>query len=582
MNASRVSGRTLRTRCTNETKGQILADMNNEVDYAKYTEAELLQVLRSINVFRSGSNFQRLKAALEARGYMVTTTELGFAVAKLRGDAPRISLDASVRFSSTRGALAWMEPSRNDFRLVGVGRIQVDNATVRVSGHRFGILFGPLLTSTTTLDRERIFNVETQAHIVRFEHRMEGGAIKAITLLLDSPDTAERLTQLLPSERTADFHSQLSDAIWFDNQLRQRSGWAPVTTALVAANILVFVAMCVAGAGFFAPVAHVHIAWGSNFGPYTTDGEWWRLLTSGFIHFGIVHLIFNMWALAATGPLVERLYGSVAYASICAIACIAASLTSTVSHPDVNSAGASGIIFGIYGALLAAMLRGRQTIPRGVVVPLRTSAIVFSIYTLATGFLLKGVDNAAHLGGLAVGYLVGLAYARPEIALKKPAHRWVLLTMAASGCILFVGVALISQRSETILTGNGLFWHTQHWIARREAVVSKRQSELWQQARENKLSDEAFADAIDSSVLPTWREAEKRLSAISLTPGSPVASRLDYLRSFAMSRRTANEMCVAGARSHNKETLNECVRELARGDAMAREMTAKFRKGEER
>ena len=410
--------------------------MTGEVDYGRYTEAELLEVLRRIDPRRSGQNFHRLTAALEGRGYIVTVTEYGSARAVLREDAPRRSLDATVRFGAGGGPLTWMEPSRNDFRLVGSGCVQVDNATVQITGRRLGLLAGPFFTHTICLDRERIINAETDANAVRFEYRENASTIRAMTLWLDNSSTAERLIQLLPTQRDPEFRGQLADAIRFEDQLRSRSPRAPVTTALVAANLLVFAAMWAAGAELFAPAGTIHIAWGSNFGPYTTDGEWWRLFTSAFLHFGIVHLAFNMWALAAVGPLVERLYGSAAYLFIYAIACLAASLASTGWHPDVNSAGASGAIFGVYGALLAAMLRGRRTIPRGVVAPLRTSALVFTLYALAIGFLSKEVDNGAHLGGLAAGFLVGVVYPRAAIAQKTAYGPKVIAAAVATGSLV--------------------------------------------------------------------------------------------------------------------------------------------------
>jgi rhomboid protease GluP len=110
----------------------------------------------------------------------------------------------------------------------------------------------------------------------------------------------------------------------------------------------------------------VQIAWGSNFGPYTTEGEWWRLFTSLFIHFGIAHLLLNMFALTAFGPLVERLFGSVNFLFVYLLAGIAGSLASIAWNPGINSAGASGAIFGILGALMAVQLRAGATIPMDI------------------------------------------------------------------------------------------------------------------------------------------------------------------------------------------------------------------------
>jgi rhomboid protease GluP len=106
--------------------------------------------------------------------------------------------------------------------------------------------------------------------------------------------------------------------VQFERHLIAQSRRTPVTVGLVALNTLVFLATVLAGAEWLVPRGIVQIAWGSNFGPFTTDGEWWRVLTSLFIHFGVIHLAFNMWALATFGPLAERLYESVNPTAYCA------------------------------------------------------------------------------------------------------------------------------------------------------------------------------------------------------------------------------------------------------------------------
>ena len=368
----------------------------------------------------------------------------------------------------------------------------------------------------------------------------------------------------------------------FDSPLRQfeagllrRSRWAPVTTAIVAINVLVFIAMAVAGAGIVKSQAIVHIAWGSNFGPFTSDGEWWRLLTNAFLHFGIFHLLFNMWALASTGPLVERMYGSVAYGSAYLLAAVTGSLASIAMHPQLNSAGASGAIFGIYGLLLAALLRGGRSFPHGVVKPLRISVLIFTLYSLTMGFISTGVDNSAHVGGLSAGLLLGLVLAHGDIAQRAPAWPVVTAVVVVAGAMLFSGIALIVPRTENRLEGTAAFWNAQHWIATREAAVSRRQSELLQQVRAKQLDDVGFANAIETSVLPVWREADRRLDKVVLPAASPLISQLEYLRAFIGSRRNAFELCIAGARGHNRETLDRCGKELARGDALAHDMSTR-------
>ena len=185
-----------------------------------------------------------------------------------------------------------------------------------------------------------------------------------------------------------------------------------MTPVLIGLNVAVFVLMTVRGVSVLAPTPDDLLAYGATFGPLTTHGDWWRLLSSTFVHIGIVHLLVNMWVLWTAGPIVERMFGSVSFAVAYLCAGLAGSIASVAWDPETVSAGASGAIFGIYGMLGAFLLRQRAALSTAVLSGLKVSALGFAGYNLLYGATQPGIDMAAHVGGLAGGFLIGFPLVR--------------------------------------------------------------------------------------------------------------------------------------------------------------------------
>lgn len=188
--------------------------------------------------------------------------------------------------------------------------------------------------------------------------------------------------------------------------MRKNTIKAPCTVLLVAANVIVFLVLSFQGmtenAGFM-------LQHGAMYVPYIIGkGEYYRLFTSMFLHFGYDHLINNMIALAAMGWNLELDIGKIKFLIVYFVSGLAGNILSAwwdiQTGSMVVSAGASGAIFGIIGALLYVAIRNRGRIGeisgRGLV------AMV--VLTLYYGFTSGGVDNMAHIGGLAAGFLSGV------------------------------------------------------------------------------------------------------------------------------------------------------------------------------
>lgn len=185
-----------------------------------------------------------------------------------------------------------------------------------------------------------------------------------------------------------------------------------VTPILIALCILVFIAMYIWGRG--SEDAVTLLLFGANFRPLVQAGEVWRLATSMFLHIGLVHLVVNMYSLLIIGRQLESFLGKWKFLIVYLGSGIIGSLLSVVVHTSI-SAGASGAIFGLLGSLLYFGYHYRLYL--GTV--LKTQVIPIIILNLLIGFMVPGIDNFCHIGGLVGGYLLTMALGVPGKSKKS-------------------------------------------------------------------------------------------------------------------------------------------------------------------
>ncbi|MFT3750797.1 MAG: rhomboid family intramembrane serine protease [Agriterribacter sp.] len=188
-------------------------------------------------------------------------------------------------------------------------------------------------------------------------------------------------------------------------ELLKPKDWNFITLIILYLNIGIYLLMVLIGYGFIQFNAQDLLHIGANFGPATRSGEWWRLLTCIFLHGGLMHLLANMYGLMFVGLFLEPLLGTIKYLGIYLITGIIASATSIWWYPAIVSVGASGAIFGLYGVFIALMLR--KIFPKEFAQSFLVSTSVFVGFNLLMG-LTGGIDNAAHIGGLISGFIIGM------------------------------------------------------------------------------------------------------------------------------------------------------------------------------
>jgi rhomboid protease GluP len=230
---------------------------------------------------------------------------------------------------------------------------------------------------------------------------------------------------------------------------------ATATIALLTINVAIFIIMVASGISWISPQTDQVLRWGADYGPYTLSGQYWRLITSMFLHFGIIHIFGNMWCLWSLGQLAEKLIDSVSLLGLYLVTGIGASLLSLSWDPMRVSAGASGAIFGISGALISVLHFGNLGLQPASVRKLLGYVIRFAFLNLLFG--LQGhIDNMAHLGGLVTGLAAGFFLARtfnaaPE---EQSARRRIVLAISAVLVVLLF-VPVIRAKQYAVEFGKG-------------------------------------------------------------------------------------------------------------------------------
>ena len=216
------------------------------------------------------------------------------------------------------------------------------------------------------------------------------------------------------------------------------------THIIVGLNVLVFVAMVLSGASPLNPSREQLLRWGANWGPLSLGTQPWRMLTSNYVHIGIIHLGFNMWCLWNLGQLAERVLGRLNYVILYTFCGLAGSLASLWWHPMTVGVGASGAIFGLAGAAIAVFYLGHLPIAKAAIQGTMRSLLTFVGYNLLFG-LTPGIDNSAHIGGLVAGLSMGAALSKHILVAPEVRRAWARLTWVAMAVVLFAGYGAIRR-----------------------------------------------------------------------------------------------------------------------------------------
>ena len=220
-------------------------------------------------------------------------------------------------------------------------------------------------------------------------------------------------------------------------------GSFPVTIALIGASVLVFIVMVFNGVSAINPTPREAVAFGADFGPLTLNGQWWRLVTSMFVHFGFIHLGLNMWCLWNLGRAAEQLLGRFSYLLAYIASGIFGSIASVYWHPQAVGAGASGAIFGMAGVLVSFVYLKKTPAQLQINKKMLGSLGTFIAYNLVFGAL-PGISNAAHIGGLVMGLAVGALL--PSAAASESGRRARLAFVVAITAVALVAAFVATKR----------------------------------------------------------------------------------------------------------------------------------------
>jgi rhomboid protease GluP len=437
------------------------------------------------------------------------------------GNAVDVSGRIAIKFSGPERSPWLLSARRTRVRLRGDAHLQFEGANLVITGSRPQWLL-PASAQEVRFALSDVVNVSQAGCALSFEVRrsQKHKSYETVQFLTTDAAVAADLVRRLPATRNERFDA-LAENLLFRQTLSEMNSPVVAVPVLIALNLLMFAITWLAGANLLGKHTEVLLRFGADQGILTLNGQWWRLFSSMFLHFGWWHIAANLYVLWASGPMIEKLFGSLYFSLLYVIAGLCGSIASALVHPFVVSAGASGAIFGLFGGLIAFMLNPRTRLPPSVVKAQRNGALLFAGYSLFSGFTATGVDNAAHLGGLLGGLAIGFLLARPlnqEAREQDELPRFgVVSAVAVSGLIavLWCGLNVFPGR------GSEVRFVAQYdrfvaEIAAAQARVKAVQGQLMQR----QVSSQQAARELETDILPLLGQAKATVSTHPLPEAS--------------------------------------------------------------
>ncbi len=359
--------------------------------------------------------------------------------------------------------------------------------------------------------------------IVPVETLLAIGVFGVVAYRLLSADERGRATRLVSSWVQRLVIQETPATVAFGQALRDRTRLPLATPVLVAANVLLFAWMAWAPGSIALP--ETLIEWGGSYGPRTTNGEWWRLVTATFVHTGLLGLVANMAGLVGAARVLERMVGTLAFVCVYLVAGMFATVVSLASNPLGVTAGASGAVCGVYGLLLTAWIRG--TFPRSpLTIPFEVikATAPFAAVFVALSVLEGGVPLASELFGLFIGVAAGTALVRRVSEHKPPPRR--LAATFATAVVIAVAAAVPVRGIVNIRP------ELRALVALEDRTVSTYQAAV-ARFRAGRMTDQVLAAVIEERILPQFGAARRTLQTKGrvLRKDEPfIAEAREYLR----------------------------------------------------
>ncbi|HEU4731117.1 MAG TPA: rhomboid family intramembrane serine protease, partial [Kofleriaceae bacterium] len=314
------------------------------------------------------------------------------------------------------------------------------------------------------------------------------------------------------------------------------------TYALIAANVLMFAVEVARGIDPVSPTPMQLRDLGASYPPLTLGGDWWRLGASMFLHFGLIHIALNMVCLYQA-RVVEALCGHLGFAVVYLVAGLGGGVASLIASPGNVTAGASGAVFGVYGAFAAFLVLRRSQIPEEVWQRTARSLASFLVINLVFGLTASGISLSSHVGGFIVGFAGGATLLAGARADAQRTGRSLAILVAGLG---LTALAVLTLRAPPLMPpALDRFDAVEHAsITAYNAAVER--------AKTGEIKDPELADFVEREVLAPYRKARADVLATRDIPEG-MRPLVDKLETYAAARIAAWEALEAALREGDPE-----------------------------